>query len=168
MGWMVRGSSPRGGEIFRTCPDRPWCPPRLLYKRYWVFPGGKERPGRDVDPSHFLVPWSRKSRAICTSNPLWAVRPVLCLSACTREHLYFYLTLYMHNKSYNVKTYTLTRRFYEDGRICPNSGRTSVSAKKKKKKKEEFFSMGCWAPRIYGSQCFTDSCYMAAAHIFQA
>jgi len=24
---------------------------RLLYNRYWVFPGGKERPGRDADPS---------------------------------------------------------------------------------------------------------------------
>jgi hypothetical protein len=51
-GWMVRGSNPDGGEIFRTCPDRPWGPPRLLYNRYRVFPGGKERPGRDADPSH--------------------------------------------------------------------------------------------------------------------
>ena len=40
-----------GGEIFRTCPDRPWGPPSLLYNGYWVFPGGKERPGRDADPS---------------------------------------------------------------------------------------------------------------------
>jgi len=23
MGWTVRGSNPGGGEIFRTCPDRP-------------------------------------------------------------------------------------------------------------------------------------------------
>jgi hypothetical protein len=30
-GWTVRGSNPRGSEIFRTCPDRPWCPPSLLY-----------------------------------------------------------------------------------------------------------------------------------------
>jgi len=40
-----------GGEIFRTCPDRPWGPPSLLYNGYCVFPGGKERPGRDADPS---------------------------------------------------------------------------------------------------------------------
>jgi len=39
------------GEIFRTCPDRPWGPPSLLYKGYRVFPEGKERPGRDTDPS---------------------------------------------------------------------------------------------------------------------
>ena len=32
------------GEIFRTCPDRPWGPPSLLYNGYRVFPGGKERP----------------------------------------------------------------------------------------------------------------------------
>jgi len=25
-------------------------PPSLLYNGYWVFPGGKERPGRDADP----------------------------------------------------------------------------------------------------------------------
>ena len=39
------------GEIFRTCQDRPWGPPSLLYNGYRVFPGGKERPGRDADPS---------------------------------------------------------------------------------------------------------------------
>jgi hypothetical protein len=43
--------NPSGGEIFRTCPDRPWGPPSLLYNGYRVFPGGKERPGRDADPS---------------------------------------------------------------------------------------------------------------------
>jgi len=50
-GWAVRGSNPGGGEIFRTCPDRPWGPPSLLYNGYWVFPGGKERPGSDADSS---------------------------------------------------------------------------------------------------------------------
>ena len=29
-----------GGEIFRTCPDRPWGPPSLLYNGYRVFSGG--------------------------------------------------------------------------------------------------------------------------------
>ena len=37
-----------GGEIFRTCPDRSLGPPSLLYNGYLVFPGGKERPGRDA------------------------------------------------------------------------------------------------------------------------
>ena len=74
-----------GGEIFRTFPDRPWGPYSLLYNRYRVFPGCKERPGRDADPSPLLLPWSRKGRAI-PLLPLWAVRPVQSLSACTRVH----------------------------------------------------------------------------------
>jgi len=45
------GIESRWGEFFRTCPDRPWGPPSLLYNGYRVFSGGKERPGRDVDPS---------------------------------------------------------------------------------------------------------------------
>jgi hypothetical protein len=40
-GWTVRCSNPGGGEIFRTCPDRPLGPPSLLYHEYRVFPGGK-------------------------------------------------------------------------------------------------------------------------------
>jgi hypothetical protein len=50
-GWMVLVSNPGGGEIFRTCPDRPWGPPSLLYNGYRLFPGVKERLGRDADPS---------------------------------------------------------------------------------------------------------------------
>ena len=50
-GWTVRESNPVTGEIFRTSPDRPWGPHSLLYNGYRVFPGGKERPGRDADPS---------------------------------------------------------------------------------------------------------------------
>ena len=41
---------PCGGEIFRTCPDRPWGP-SLLYNGYRVFSGVKEWPGHDADPS---------------------------------------------------------------------------------------------------------------------
>jgi hypothetical protein len=40
-GWAVRGSNLGVGEIFRTCPDRPWGPPSLLYNEYRVFPGAK-------------------------------------------------------------------------------------------------------------------------------
>ena len=45
------GIESRWGEIFRTCPDGPWGPPNLLYNGYRVFLGGKERSGRDADPS---------------------------------------------------------------------------------------------------------------------
>jgi len=63
----------------RTACTEPQC----LYNGYRVFPGGKERPGRDADPSLLLVSWSRKSTAIHLL-PIWAVRPVQSLSACTR------------------------------------------------------------------------------------
>ena len=89
MGWTVWGSNPGGGEIFRNCPDQPWGPPSLLYNGYRVFTGGKERLGCDADPSPLLVPWSRKGRAI-PLLPLWAVRPVQGLSACTRMHFTFF------------------------------------------------------------------------------
>ena len=41
--WLatVRGSNPGGGEIFRTCPDRPWGLPSLLYSGSQVASGGK-------------------------------------------------------------------------------------------------------------------------------
>jgi hypothetical protein len=45
------GINPGGGENFRTCPDRPWGPPSLLYNGYPVFPRGRMRPGRDADLS---------------------------------------------------------------------------------------------------------------------
>ena len=45
------GIESRWGEIFRTCPDRPWSPPSHMYDGYRVFPQGKERPGRDADSS---------------------------------------------------------------------------------------------------------------------
>jgi len=41
--WMVRGSNPGGGEIFRNRPDRHWSPSTLLYNGY---PGSL--PGRGV------------------------------------------------------------------------------------------------------------------------
>jgi len=53
--WLRAGRSgdriPVGGEIFRSCLDRPWGPPSLLYNGYRVFSGGKKRPGHDADPS---------------------------------------------------------------------------------------------------------------------
>jgi len=50
------------------------------------FPGVKNSRGVTLTPHPLLVPWSRKSRAI-PLLPLWAVRPLKSLSACTRVHL---------------------------------------------------------------------------------
>ena len=77
------------GDIFCTCPDRPWGPPTPLYNGYRVFSGAKSGRGVMLTPRLLLVPWSRKSRAI-PLLPLWAVRSVQSLGACTVElYLYF-------------------------------------------------------------------------------
>ena len=52
------------------------------------FLGVKSGLGVTLTPHPLLVPWSRKSRAI-PLLPLWAVRPVQSLSACTRVHFTF-------------------------------------------------------------------------------
>ena len=38
-------------SVGQNCIIQPWGPPSLLYNEYRVFPGGKERPGREADPS---------------------------------------------------------------------------------------------------------------------
>ena len=45
------------GDIFRTCPDRPWGPPSF-------FPGVKSDRDVTLTPHPLLVPWSLKGRAI--------------------------------------------------------------------------------------------------------
>jgi len=49
------------------------------------FPGLKSGRIMTLTPHSLLVPWLRKSRAI-PLLPLWAVRPIQSLSACTRVH----------------------------------------------------------------------------------
>ena len=53
--WLLAGRSGDrillGARFTAPVHTRPWGPPNLLYNGYRVFPGGKERPGRDADPS---------------------------------------------------------------------------------------------------------------------
>jgi len=53
------------------------------------FLGVKSGRGVTLTPQPLLMPWSRKSRAI-SLLPLWAIRPVQSLSACTRVHFTFF------------------------------------------------------------------------------
>jgi len=55
------------------------------------FPGLKSDRGVTLTPHPLQVPWSRKSRSI-PLRPVWAVRPVQSLSACSRVHFTFYFT----------------------------------------------------------------------------
>jgi hypothetical protein len=88
------GIESRWGRIFRTCPARPWGPPSLLYNGYWVFPGGKERPGRDADPSHLIVPLVIKEWSYTSTPPTDR-------TACTEPQCLYkgalYLTFYLAN-----------------------------------------------------------------------
>jgi len=53
------------------------------------FPGVKSGRVVMLTPHPLLVPWSRKNRDI-SLLPLWAVRPVQSLSACTRVHFNYF------------------------------------------------------------------------------
>ena len=70
------GIESRWGEIFRTCSDRPWGPPSPLYNGYRVFPGGKERPGRDADHSP-------PSSAVVMKGESYISTPPMGHTACT-------------------------------------------------------------------------------------
>jgi hypothetical protein len=65
------GNESRWVEIFRTCPDRPWGPPSLLYNGYRVFPGVKCGRGVLLTTHPLLVPRSWKGTAIPLPT-LWA------------------------------------------------------------------------------------------------
>ena len=102
---------------FLTCPDRPRGPPSLLYNGYRLFSGGKERPGRDADPSPLLVPWSRKSGAI-PLLPLWAVRPVQSLSACTRVHYTILRLVFQYLLRFKIMSTFSVCEFYFFSFLC--------------------------------------------------
>ena len=99
--------------ILETCHhihDQPWGPTSLLYNGYRVFPGGKEPPGRDADSSPPSSAVVRKGRVI-PLLPLWAVRPVQSLSACTK------VTFTLH-LPYRIYTYNRTITGYNDIPTC--------------------------------------------------
>ena len=72
----------------------------------WVpgsFPGVKIGRGVMLTPQPRLVPWSWKSRAM-PLLPLWAVRPVQSLSACTRVHITFTFTFFYEGQITEIRT----------------------------------------------------------------
>ena len=77
------------------------------------FPEVKGGRGVTLIPHPLLVSWPRKSRAI-PLLPLWAVRPVQSLSACTRAHFTFTFYLkgftYRHDLTLSMQAYFLLSR----------------------------------------------------------
>ena len=88
LGWTVRGSNPGGGEIFRTCPDRPWGPPSLLYNGYWVFAGVKSGWGMMLTPHPLLVPLVMKEWSYTSTPPMGR-------TACTELQCLYKGALYL-------------------------------------------------------------------------
>jgi hypothetical protein len=70
-GLVGPGTESRWEARFSARPDRPRAAPSLLYNGYWVFPGGKARPGHAAEHS----PSSRAEvlkEYSYTFTPLWA------------------------------------------------------------------------------------------------
>jgi hypothetical protein len=76
-----------GGKIYRTRPDRPWGPPSLLHNGYRVFPRGKERLGRDTDPSP-------PSSAVVKKGHSYTSIPPMGHTACTEPQCLYNGALY--------------------------------------------------------------------------
>jgi len=94
-----QGSNPSGGEIFCTCPDLPWGPPSLLYNGYRVFPGGKEQPRRDTDPSPPSSAVGHERVELYLYSPYGAYglyRASVPVQGCTSPHnaLTYFLSFY--------------------------------------------------------------------------
>ena len=87
-----------GGEIFHTCSDRPWGPPNLLYNGCRVFPRGKERPGRDADPSPPSSALVKKELSCISTPPMGR-------TACTEPQCLYKGALYLF--IHGVLTYSV-------------------------------------------------------------
>ena len=87
------GSNPGGGEIFRTCPDRPWGPPSILHNGYRVFPGGKERLKRDADPTP-------PSSAVVMKEQSYTSTPPMGRTTCTEPQCLYKGKLYLFYSHY--------------------------------------------------------------------
>jgi hypothetical protein len=81
-GWTVRGSNPVEAIFSAPVETGPGANPSSCTMGTGSFPGVKSGRGVALTLHPLLVPWLRKGRAI-PLLPLWAVRPVQSLSACT-------------------------------------------------------------------------------------
>ena len=94
--WLWTGRSgdriPVGTRFSAIVQTAPGAHPASCTMGTGSFRGVKSGRGVTLTPNPLLVPWSWKSRAI-PLLPLWAVRPVQSLSACTRVHFMLYLSV---------------------------------------------------------------------------
>ena len=111
--WLRAGRSevliPVGGEIFRTCPDQPWGPPSLLYNGYRVFPGGRERPGRDADPSP-------PSSAVVMKEQSYTSAPAIGRTTCTEPQCLYKGVLHLTFFKFCTYIFKIFGSLYEERR----------------------------------------------------
>ena len=91
-----------GGEIFRTCPDRPCGSPSLLYNGYRVSFSRVRRSDRGLDHPQHLATRLKKEIPI-------PVLPLWIFVACYRVNftfiiIYWSLTLWRRNFFFNFST----------------------------------------------------------------
>jgi DNA-binding transcriptional LysR family regulator len=90
------GIESRWAKFFAPVQTDPGAHPASCTRGTGSFPGVKSGQGVTLTPHPLLVPWLRKCRAI-PLLPLWTVRPVQSLSACTRVTFTFkYKVLSQH------------------------------------------------------------------------
>jgi len=87
------GIESRWGQDFPHLSRPTLGPTRPPVQWDWVFLKGKERPGRDADPSFLSSAVGQERVELYLYSPLWAVRPVQSLSACTRVYFTFLLRI---------------------------------------------------------------------------
>jgi hypothetical protein len=86
------GIESRWGARFSAVQTGPGVHPASYTMGTVSFSRGKSGRCVTLTPHPLLVPWSRKGRAI-PLHPLWAVRPVQILSACTRVHFTLHIVI---------------------------------------------------------------------------
>ena len=124
------------------------------------FLGVNSSRGVTLTPHPLLVLWSRKGRAI-PLLPLWAVRPVQSLSACTRVHFTLPFmskyTLPQVRSKFQVKYIQHIRGYYNGFRWCM----VAQLVEAQHYKLEGCGSESSWVIRIFHQLIHPSGCIMA-------
>ena len=91
------------GTRFSARPDRSWGPPSLLYNGYRVFPGGKERPRRDADPSP-------PSSAVVKKEQSYTSTPPMGRTACTEPQCLYKGALFSTRETFKHEITSLRNK----------------------------------------------------------
>ena len=121
--WLRAGRSgnriPVGARFSAPAQTGPGAHPASCTMGTGSYPGVKSGRGVMLTPLNLLMLWSRKSIAI-PLLPLWGVRPVQSLSACTRVHftLLYPIHFLAHFYGRNAWIYKVIRN--SSRHVCPS------------------------------------------------